>query len=133
MENRYLNEEAFREFLDKVMKGTGPDSGFDLGIVDDFLKSFNAYVNEVVTNETKLLVNPRAEGKEYRDMVSKYDEARHNCHEAAIINTKALNRMAEEYGVSPVFTGDPTQRHQVADFCLEVDRYLFVNRRMKLA
>ena len=46
-----------------------------------------------------------------------------------IVAASVLNRLAERFGVRPVFTGDIADRHQVADFCLEVAGWLFVNRR----
>ncbi len=133
MENQYLNEESFKALMDKILNGTDPEWELDLESLSIILPSFHAYVDEVVRGETKLLMNPKASGQEYRALVSDYDEKRHNCHEAAITNAKALNRLADRYGISPVFTGDAAQRHQVAAFCLELDQYLFVNRRMKLA
>ena len=84
--------------------------------------------------ETNLLLQAGTlDGQEYRDAVSQYDGDRHSAHERAISNVKLLNRLADREELSPVFTGDETQRHQVADFCLELDQYLFQNRRMKLS
>ena len=65
-------------------------------------------------------------------MVSDYDAKRHNAHENAIVAASVLNRMARRYGTEPVFTGDAADRHQVADFCLEIAGWLFVNRRRVL-
>ena len=98
------------------------------------MESFHSYVHTVVKNETKfLLQSGNLEGQEYRDAVSQYDSDRHSAHEKAIGDAKLINRLASQKGVPPVFTGDDTQRHQVADFCLELDRYLLQNRRMKLS
>lgn len=133
MENKYLNEEAFKELMDKIMKGTDPDCALDQEALDILLPSFHAYVDVVVRGETKLMLRPQATGAEYRALVSDYDGSRHSCHEVAISSAKALNKLAGDHGVSPVFTGDASQRHEVAAFCLELDQYLFVNRRMKLA
>ncbi len=64
---------------------------------------------------------------------SLYDGDRHSAHERVISDVKLLNRLAAREGVPPVFTGDDTQRHQVADFCLELEEHLFRKRRMKLS
>ncbi len=56
-----------------------------------------------------------------------------SAHEKAIGDAKLVNRLAAREGLPPIFTGDETQRHQIADFCLELDQYLFQNRRMKLS
>ena len=91
-------------------------------------------MDAVVHGETQLLLHgPNTDGEQYREMVSQYVQHRHGCHEAAIINVMLLNRLAAMYSVEPVFTGDCNQRHQVADFCLEITAYFFRNRRMKLS
>ena len=133
MENRYLNEEAFGELVRRIMTGTDRESLDDREALVLILPSFHAYVDAVVRGETDLLLTSQAEGQAYRDKVSGYDGERHTCHENAIINAGVLNRLAERHGVPPVFTGDAGQRHQVASFCMELDGYLFANRRMKLA
>lgn len=70
----------------------------------------------------------RFEGEEYREMVSQYDRRRHDQHEDAIINCRLVNRLAEIYGVSPLFLGDDKERLQVADFCLDTVIMVFNNR-----
>ena len=130
----HLNAEALKALVRNVTTGTDPQCREDAGILEDVLSSFQAYVDAVVHGETQLLLHgPDPDGTQYREMVSQYDQHRHGCHEAAIINVKLLNRLAAMYGVEPVFTGDCNQRHQVADFCLEITAYFFRNRRMKLS
>ena len=46
----------------------------------------------------------------------------------AIINCRLVNRLAEIYGVSPLFLGDDKERLQVADFCLDTVIMVFNNR-----
>ena len=67
-----------------------------------------------------------------RDMVGEYDAIRHNAHEDAITSAAVLNRLADRQGIAPLYTGDITDRHQVADFCLEMTAWLFQNRRRVL-
>ena len=134
MENRCLNEESLRELLRRVITGTDPQSRDDREILSDAFTSIHAYVDAVVQGEIRIQMEGHGlEGQAYRDMITQYDQNRHNRHEAAIVNTRLLNRLAALYGLDPVFTGDDTQRHQIADFCLEMDQYFFRNRRMKLS
>ena len=134
MENRCLNEESLQELLRRVITGTDPQSRDDRDILSDAFVSFHAYVDAVVQGEIRIQMEGHSlEGQAYRDMMTQYDQNRHNRHEAAIVNTRLLNRLATLYGLDPVFTGDDTQRHQIADFCLEMDQYFFRNRRMKLS
>lgn len=134
MENRYLDEAALGELIRRTASGTDAQAGEDLEILGDAIQSFHAYVDTVVRGETTLLLRGnRLQGAEYREMVSGYDGNRHGCHEAAIISVRVVNRLASAYGLPPVFTGDDTQRRQAAEFCLELDQYLFRNRRMKLS
>ena len=98
------------------------------------MEAFHRYVDTVVTGETKLLLQgSNLDGQEYRDAITSYDGDRHSAHEKAIGDAKLINRLAAREGLPPIFTGDETQRHQIADFCLELDQYLFQNRRMKLS
>ncbi len=131
---KYLNEDALKALARQVTTGVGAQNSDDAEILEDAISSFRTYVDAVVQGETQLLMHEYgADGTQYREMVSQYDQNRHGCHEAAIINVKLLNRLAAMYGLEPVFTGDDTQRHQVADFCLEAVQYFFRNRRMKLS
>lgn len=77
-----------------------------------------------------MLTGVRFEGQEYRNMITKYDQARHNQHESAIANVRMVNRLANLYDCVPLFTGDDTERLQVADFCLDVVIKIFQNRMM---
>ena len=65
-------------------------------------------------------------------VVEAYDCKRHTAHENAILSAKVLNRIAEAYGSGDVFKGNPNDRHQVAEFCLELVSWLFSNRRKVL-
>ncbi len=133
MDNQYLDEATFRELVYKITTGTEPECREDREVLNDILPSFHAYVDAVIRGETELTLNPGTDGANYREMVMRYDQARHSCHEAVIVNVRMLNRLAELHKIPPVYTGDTTQRSQVAAFCLELDQYLFVNRRMKLS
>ncbi len=123
----YLDEEAFVALTSRA-------SEEDRDLLYKMIKSFHAYVDTVVNGEAKfMLIGKGLQGQAYRDAMSDYDRERHSNHEDAIIHARVLNRLAAEYQLPPVFLGDDTQRHQVADFCLELEQYLFRNRRMKLS
>ena len=134
MEKQFLNESALKDLIRRLSTSNDPDDRDDFDIVTKAMESFHSYVDTVVKGETNLLLQAGSlDGQEYRDAVSQYDGDRHSAHERAISDVKLLNRLADREELSPVFTGDETQRHQVADFCLELDQYLFQNRRMKLS
>ena len=134
MEKTYLNAYVMKTLVQRVTTGVEAQSSDDAEILEDAISSFHAYVDAVFQGETQLLLHEYGtDGLQYREMVSQYDQNRHGCHETAIINVKLLNRLAATYGLEPVFTGDDTQRHQIADFCLETVQYFFRNRRMKLS
>ena len=67
-----------------------------------------------------------------RSVIEDYDTKRHNAHENAILSVTLLNRLADQYDTVLPFTGDITDRHQVADFCLEITAWLFLDRRKVL-
>ena len=134
MEKQFLNESALKDLIRRLSTSNDPDDRDDFDIVTKAMEAFHSYVDTVVKGETNLLLQAGSlDGQEYRDAVSQYDGDRHSAHERAISDVKLLNRLADREELSPVFTGDETQRHQVADFCLELDQYLFQNRRMKLS
>ncbi len=133
MDNKYLDESSFKSLMHQITTGIDPDSRDNLEVLETILPSFHAYVDAVVSGETRLLLAGQPEGQTYRDLIMQYDTARHSCHEAAIVNIRILNRLAGLYDLPPVFTGDNAHRHQVAAFCLELDQYFFVSRRMKLS
>ena len=134
MENRFLNETALKELIRKKAADPAADAQEDLKDILKIMEECLDYVNTVAAKEAELMARESTlQGQEYRDWVSQYDRDRHGKHEDAIIGAKVINRIASRCGVDPVFTGDDTQRHQVADFCLELEQYLFRNRRMKLS
>ena len=134
MDMELMNANALKELIRRISASNAPDAREDLDIIAKAMESFHEYVSTVVKGETKLLLQGGGlEGQEYRDVISQYDSHRHGVHEKAICDVKLINRLASREGLPSVFTGDDTQRHQVADFCLELDQYLFQNRRMKLS
>ena len=134
MDMQFLDENALKALIRRLSTSNDPYAREDLDTVEKAMEAFHNYINTVVDGEMKLMMQGSSlEGQEYRDAVSQYDSDRHSAHEKAIGDAKLINRLASQKGLPPVFTGDDTQRHQVADFCLELDRYLFQNRRMKLS
>ena len=134
MDKKYLNEAALKDLIRRFSTSNDPYAQEDLDTVEKAMLAFHNYVNTVVDGEMKLLIQGSSlDGQEYRDAITQYDGDRHSAHEKAIGDAKLVNRLAAREGLPPIFTGDDTQRHQVADFCLELDQYLFQNRRMKLS
>lgn len=128
----YFDYNAYLGLVDKIKHSDSPDAADDLEALNDAMTSFREYVNKVDAGEQQIkLAAIRFEGDEYREMVSLYDRNRHNAHEDAIANVRLVNRLAELYGVSPLFTGNDTERLQVADFTLDVVIQLFQNRIMQ--
>ena len=128
----YFDYDAYLGLVDKIKHSDSPDAADDLEALNDAMTSFREYVNKVDAGEQQIkLAAIRFEGDEYREMVSLYDRNRHNAHEDAIANVRLVNRLAELYGVSPLFTGNDTERLQVADFTLDVVIQLFQNRIMQ--
>ena len=131
---KFLNESALKDLIRRLSTSNDPDDQEDFDIVTKAMEAFHNYVDTVVKGETNLLLQgSNLDGQEYRDAITNYDGDRHSAHEKAISDAILVNRLAARNGLQPIFTGDETQRHQIADFCLELDQYFFQNRRMKLS
>jgi hypothetical protein len=134
MDMQFFDENALKALIRRFSTSSDPYAREDLDTVEKAMEAFHNYVNTVVDGEMKLLIQgSRLDGQEYRDAITQYDGDRHSAHEKAIGDAKLINRLAAREGLPPIFTGDETQRHQIADFCLELDQYLVQNRRMKLS
>ncbi len=130
--SNYFDYNAYITLVDRIKAKGDADAREDLETLNDAMTSFREYVSVVDAGEQQVrLAAVRFEGEEYREMITRYDRNRHNQHEDAIVNVRLVNRLAEIYGVSPLFTGDDTERLQVADFALDVVVQLFQNRIMK--
>lgn len=122
----FFNQESYTILLQKartVQKEEG-----DPEIIRDAVKDCLKYVLTVCEGENRLNTSVDSD----RSMIGDYDSRRHNAHENAISSVAVLNRMAEQYAASAVFTGNIQDRHQVAAFCLELADWLFLNRRKVL-
>ena len=131
MNSRYFDHEAYITLAEKMKGSDSPEAKDDLEALSDAMTSFREYVNRVDAGEQQIrLAAVRFEGAEYREMITQYDRRRHDQHEEAIINVRLVNRLAQIYGVPPLFNGDDQERLQVADFCLDVMIQIFQNRMM---
>ena len=134
MDMQFFDESALKALIRRFSTSSDPYVREDLDTVEKAMQAFHNYINTVVDGEMKLLIQGSSlDGQEYRDAITQYDGGRHSAHEKAIGDAKLINRLAAREGLPPIFTGDEAQRHQIADFCLELDQYLFQNRRMKLS
>ena len=80
-----------------------------------------AYINSVLVMETELpILSSILETDEYSQRRSEMDTARHKIHNEAIDVVNQINRMAVSYGLKPLFSGDISNRREVADFCFEL-------------
>ena len=135
-----LNEDNLKRLKDILISesaaGTNRQEAMeDLESVKDALHSCIEYVTCVAGGENDLnILNVGTE--EYRDCASTYDAVRHGKHENAIAGVILLNKLSEWYRKEKepeadlmIFTGDAGDRHQVAEFCLEVVSKLFEDRR----
>ncbi len=128
----FFDHDAYLALIDKIKASNSMDAKDDLETLHDAMNSFRKYVDEVDGGEIQIkLASIRFSGDEYREMVSRYDQNRHNQHEAAIANVRLVNRLADMYGVNHLFTGDDQDRLAVADFTLDVVIKIFQNRIMK--
>ena len=121
----YFNHEVYEALLKKTRAAEKKD---DLEIIRDATEDCLRYVQTVCDGENRL----NTEDEPDRNTIEDYDTKRHNAHENAILSVTLLNRFADQYGIALPFTGDIADRHQVADFCLEMTAWLFRERRKVL-
>ncbi len=101
----------------------------DLLLLKKAVLAFAHYVYMVNEEqiETRLASGVKT-GEELKNTVAHFDATRHNAHESAIVNSNMLNRIASAYGVEHIFTGDPSNRREVGDFCGQITAWFFENR-----
>ena len=116
--------EAYEALLKNAKSLNHDDLETIQGATEDCLK----YVQTVCLGENYLNTVEEAP----RDAVAEYDEKRHAAHDIAISSVAVLNRLASMRGIAPVFSGNIADRHQVADFCIELAESLFKDRRQIL-
>ena len=124
--DRYL---ALENTIKQQAAAGSEDAADDLGFLKKAVLSFAHYVYMVSEEriEARLAMGVKT-GDELRETLSHFDAVRHNAHEAAIANANMLNRIALDYGVEHVFTGDASNRREVGEFCGKITAWLFENR-----
>ena len=121
----YYDEEAFGRLISSVSDAELAEA------VIDAVNSCAEYVAGVIDMEIKTtLAAKRYEGNEYREAVMTYDADRSRKHNTAIANIKMMNRIAKAAGIGSIYTGDPDNRIQIAEFCMELTTDIFKNRRL---
>ena len=120
----YFNHDAYEALLKKTRAAEKDD----LEIIRDATEDCLYYVQTVCDGENRL----NTADEPARSVIEDYDTKRHNAHENAISSVTLLNRIADQYGIALPFTGDIADRHQAADFCLELTAWLFRERRKVL-
>lgn len=130
MEKNIIGKRFFDMAAFQVLSSKASAEPDDLEIIQDAVDSFTSYVKDVDVGEQQIkLAYATLEGDELRQRVTAVDARRRRNHEKAISNAKMLNRLAEIYQVSAVFTGNFDDRLQVADFCLDVSVEIFESRQ----
>lgn len=101
-----------------------------LDIIADSVASYADYISHVHKMETSILgLRFRLEPEAFRAAVSNLDSTRSLLHNGVIASTKVLNRLAALSNLSPFFSGDISDRLQVADFAKDVVFNVFENRK----
>ena len=116
------------EAYEALLKNARTINHDDLETIRDATADCLKYVQTVCCGENCLNTVEEA----HRDAVAEYDEKRHTAHEIAISSVVVLNRLAVLRDIMPVFTGNIADRHQIADFCIEIADLLFKERRRVL-
>lgn len=131
---KFFNYENYRTLCAKIgegLKSNAPNAERIHDLVENTCaQTFLDYVKTVDMSETRIIIaHNRLEGEDLRDAVETIDRGRTAVHNAAAEACNIINRMAAANGVEPVFTGNSSDRLQVADFCLEFTVEIFKNRR----
>lgn len=100
-----------------------------LSFIEDAAANFEGYVRMVYLTETQRAVRKKTlAGEDLRNELSRLDLIRHNAHEAAIGSVRQLNRLAKANNIQALFEGDETNRHEIADFCMQFVKEVFDSR-----
>lgn len=128
---RFFDYEAFLDLVEKLKASDAPEASDDLDALNAALTDFRDYVNTVNSGEQQVrLAAFRFEGEDYRQAVMTDDRQRRAAHNAAVANASLVNNLSKLYGGKPLYTGDLTERLQIADFCLDVTTELFNHRKL---
>lgn len=131
---KFFNHENYKALCAKVgdcLKNNAPDAEKIHNLIENrCARTFLDYVTTVDMSETRIIIaHNRLEGEDLRDAVETIDRGRTAVHDAAMKACDIINRMATANGIGTVFTGNSSDRLQVADFCLEFTVEIFKNRR----
>lgn len=117
----------FKSLLQAISKSETIYKEDDLQFVEDNMSAFPEYV-DAVYRQTVLtpIYYARYEGEELRDAVKEMDYKRRICHESAIAACSQLNRICEEYHVTP-FCPNTQDRYEIADFCAQITTAFYLD------
>ncbi len=118
--------------VEKIASSNGEYADDDLATVREGVEKMAEYVRRGVAEGIGVPVAKQTEEREkYLEYVEKYDDRRHTAHEGAILSVTLINRIAEAYGLDPVFSKEQTKdRLAVADTCLAVTDQFFRARKL---
>lgn len=128
----YDNYKALTDAMAAAKAAGSEDALDDLKYLESAMQSFYNYVHTVDMTETNVqLCAVLYEGDDFRSRVEAADRSRRIAHEAAISNVNWLNNIScKGYNTGIIFSGDSSDRLQVADFCLDVTAKVFTERRI---
>ena len=105
------------EKMDEIVKCCSDE--FDFKLIEMSIDSFKDYVNSVVDYAVKIpLVRERYsyDLDRVKDEIKRFDQIRHDAHEAAIASLTSLNRFCSAHNLEKLSDVNTNDRYQVAEF-----------------
>ena len=127
-----FNEKTYAGAIEALHNAEQTDefAADDAKFIEDFMNDCSSYVQRVNEMETSLKLSRfHLDADAYKEKISALDSSRRALHNGIIANLRMLERMMAQYKLPSFFTGDVEDRHQVADFCGEVSKYIYQNRQ----
>ncbi|MBQ7547252.1 MAG: DUF3232 domain-containing protein [Clostridia bacterium] len=124
-----LNADTIKKLIE--MKQNEPD---DLEFIDSCFDSFELYHRAVIDEQkfVALYGGGALDQNEFFKRRKEVDDARTMCHNDILISVNALNRMAEQAGLEPVYAGKVSKerpyRREVANAVFAYLEYIINNR-----
>lgn len=100
---------------------------FERGMLEQMIIAAADYVQAVVVMETKASNYMGRKGTEMQEAVASSDSWRTGRHESLMTKVNIVNRICQNHGHTPLYTGD-SQREHYGDFALELVDEIFRQR-----
>ena len=111
------------------------DDAEALEMIYDILRGFEEYHTKIFEMELKLKMYSvgKLELEEYQSIVTELDKRRTMQHNSVLTGVNVLNRMAEQCGIEPIYSGTVSKerpyRREVANAILDFLQTVINNRR----